>query len=87
MSEEITVKKVSENTPEGKRSFGKPRDRWLDDVENYVKKKLALRGWRKTAKDRDAWKLILKDKIHFELVEWSVLCILLGPEPDNLNKC
>ena len=41
MSEEITVKKVSENTPEGKRSFGKPRYRWLDDVENYVKK-----NWR-----------------------------------------
>jgi hypothetical protein len=26
-------KKVFENTPEGKGSVGKPRKRWLDDVE------------------------------------------------------
>jgi hypothetical protein len=38
MSEERTVKKVSENTPEGKRSVESPRKRWLDDVENDLKK-------------------------------------------------
>ena len=40
--------------------FGKPRDRWLDDVE-IVLNKMGVRGWRKTAKDRAAWKLILKE--------------------------
>jgi hypothetical protein len=33
MSEERTVKRVFKNTPQGKRSAGKPRGRRLDDVE------------------------------------------------------
>jgi hypothetical protein len=37
MSEERPVK-VFKNTPEGKRSVEKPRKRWLDDVENDLKK-------------------------------------------------
>lgn len=36
--EERTVKKVFKNIPEGKWSVGKPRKRWLDDVENDLKK-------------------------------------------------
>jgi hypothetical protein len=30
--------KVLKYVPEGKMSFGKPRKRWLDDVENDLKK-------------------------------------------------
>jgi hypothetical protein len=37
MSGERTVK-VFENIPEGKRSVGKPRKRWLEEVENDFKK-------------------------------------------------
>jgi hypothetical protein len=59
MPEEITVKKVFNNIPEGNSSVGKPRKGWLDDVENYLKK-MAVRGWRKKCSDRHAWKLILK---------------------------
>jgi hypothetical protein len=44
---------------EGKTSFGKPRKRRLDDVENYLKK-MDAGGWRKVSSDRDAWKLILR---------------------------
>lgn len=36
MPGEIIVKKVFKNTADGKRSVGKPRKRWLDDVENYM---------------------------------------------------
>jgi len=32
----------------------------LDDVENNLKK-VGVTGWRKRARDRDAWKLILKE--------------------------
>jgi hypothetical protein len=31
---------------------------WLGNVENYPKK-IGVRGWRKIARDRDTWKLIL----------------------------
>jgi len=43
-----------------KRSIGRPRRRWLDDVENYLKK-IGVRSWRKIARDRDVWELILKE--------------------------
>jgi hypothetical protein len=33
MSGETTVKKEFKNTPEGKRSVGKPRKRWLDTLK------------------------------------------------------
>jgi hypothetical protein len=46
MSGERTLKKVFKNTTEGKGCVGKPRKRWLDDVENDVKK-MGVRGWRK----------------------------------------
>jgi hypothetical protein len=59
MSEERAVKKIFKNIPEGKRSVGKARKRWLDDVENDLK--IGVRGWRKIPEDRDAWKLILKE--------------------------
>jgi hypothetical protein len=51
---------VFKNTSERKRSVGKLRKRWLDDIENDLKK-IDIRGWRRIAKDRDAWKLILKE--------------------------
>jgi len=53
-------KKVFKNIAEGKRSVGKPRKRRLDDIENDLKE-MDVRGWRKVARDRDAWKLILKE--------------------------
>jgi hypothetical protein len=53
------VKRVFKNIPDGKCSVGKPRKRWLVDVDNYLKK-MSVRGWRKTARDRDASKFVLK---------------------------
>jgi len=38
----------------------KLRKMWLDDVENDLKQ-IGVRGWRKMARDRNAWKLILKE--------------------------
>lgn len=37
-------------------SFGKPKKRWLGDVENNLKKM-----GTKIGKDREAWELILKE--------------------------
>ena len=47
------------NIAEGQMSVGKPRQRWLGDFENYLKK-MGVRGWREVGKDRGAWKLISK---------------------------
>jgi len=38
MPEERAVKKLFKNIREGKRFLGKLRKRWLDDVENDLKK-------------------------------------------------
>ena len=43
MPEEITVKKMFKNIPEGKKYVGKPRKRGSDDVENN-RKKTSVRG-------------------------------------------
>jgi hypothetical protein len=72
MSEERTLKKGSKNIPEGKRSSGKPRKKWLEDVE-YDLKKMNFRGWRNTGRDRDAWKLILNEAkvLHRQQSRWT----------------
>jgi hypothetical protein len=57
--EERTVKRVFKNIPDGKCPVGKPRKRWLVDVDNDLKK-ISVRGWRKIARDREAWKFVLK---------------------------
>ena len=48
------MKKVFKGT-----SAGRPRQSWLDDLDNY-QKKMVVRGWRKIGKDRDVGKLILE---------------------------
>ena len=59
--EERTAKKVFLRiSQKEKRAVGKPRKRWLDDVENYLKK-MSVDGWRKIARDSDVWKLILNE--------------------------
>ena len=45
---------------EGKSSIGKPRKKWLDDVENDLKK-VCLRAWRSIARDKDTRNLIVKE--------------------------
>jgi len=60
MAEEITAKKMFINSQGGKGSIGKPRKKWLDEVENDLKK-VCLRGCRRIARDRDTRNLILKE--------------------------
>jgi len=47
ISGEKNLKKGSKNIAEGKRSTGKPRKKWLDNVENDLKN-IDFRGWRNT---------------------------------------
>jgi len=50
--------------PMGTRSVGRPRQRWQEDVMEDIKK-LKIKKWKKTAKDRRTWRdLAEKAKTH-----------------------
>jgi hypothetical protein len=48
------AKKVFVSKPEGRRNIGRPKFRWLGDVEDDVKA-LGIRRWRIKAQDRNEW--------------------------------
>jgi len=52
MSEEM----VEQNTPEGSRSVGRPRLRWMDDL-----RRMCVTNWRIRAHRRDDWNKVLKE--------------------------
>jgi len=54
-----TVKKLTEWEPCSSRPVGRPRLRWLDQVEEDSKKK-KVRNWREKCKDRRLWNEIVK---------------------------
>jgi hypothetical protein len=45
---------------EGRRGIGRPRLRWLDDVEADIKA-LGMKRWRIKAQDRKEWSEILRE--------------------------
>jgi hypothetical protein len=48
------------STPAGRRSFGRPKMRWLDDVEEDLRK-IRISGWRGKSRRRDRWKSVLRE--------------------------
>jgi hypothetical protein len=54
-----TVKKLTEWNPHLSRPVGKPRLRWLNQVEEDLKE-LKVRNWREKCKDRRLWNEIAK---------------------------
>ena len=54
-----TVKKLTEWEPCSSRPVGRPRLRWLDQVEEDLKK-VKVRKWREKCKDRRLWNKIVK---------------------------
>jgi hypothetical protein len=59
MSEDRVIKKLYMSKPEG-RSVGRPKMRWLDDVEEDLRK-MRISGWRGNARIRDEWKSVLRE--------------------------
>ena len=41
----------------GRRIRGRPRKRWIEDVEEDIQM-MGIRGWRKLSKERAEWKKI-----------------------------
>ena len=60
MDQGRTVKKIFESKREGSRRRGKPRMRWLEDVEKDVLEMKVTR-WRQGAVDREEWASVIKE--------------------------
>jgi hypothetical protein len=60
MSEDRVIKKLYMNKPEGRRSVGRPKMRWLDDVEEDLRN-MRISGWRGKTRRRDEWKYVLRE--------------------------
>jgi hypothetical protein len=50
-----SIKWVLEWKPIGRRIRGRPRKRWIEDVEEDIQR-MGIRGWRKSCKERTEWK-------------------------------
>jgi hypothetical protein len=60
MNETRSVKKIFERKLEGKRGRGQPRLRWINDVEDELRK-LGVKRWRTKALDRVEWAAIVRE--------------------------
>jgi hypothetical protein len=58
-SDDRSTNKLYGNKPEDLRLVGRPRKRWLDEVEQDLKQ-MGVRGWRRRAQNIDEWRSILK---------------------------
>ena len=57
-------KRVLEWKPTGRRNKGRPRKRWIENIEEDVQI-MGIRGWRQLCKERAEWKQITeKAKTH-----------------------
>lgn len=58
MGDSRPAKQALRNNPVGKRRVGRPRKRWTDEVEADLHQ-LRVRGWKRLAKDRAAWTVVV----------------------------
>jgi hypothetical protein len=60
MDETRSVKKIFEGKLEGRKDRGRPRLRWIIDVEDDLRK-LGVKRWRTKALDRVEWASIIRE--------------------------
>jgi hypothetical protein len=59
MNNDRTPKKIFNTKPDGARSNGRPKLRWVDGVEQNMRI-LGVKNWEKVALNRDEWAQLLK---------------------------
>jgi hypothetical protein len=60
MDQRRFVKKIFDSKPEGRRKVGRPKLRWLDDMENDLRV-MKVKSWRKRAQNREEWASVIKE--------------------------
>ena len=60
MNETGCVREIFEGKLEGRRGKGRPRLRWINDVEDNLRK-LGVKRWRVKALDREEWASIIRE--------------------------
>ncbi len=61
MNDSRTVKRVFDGGMHGPRQPGRPRTRWVEDVEQDLKMlQVNVSGWRTMARDRGAWRAVVE---------------------------
>jgi hypothetical protein len=67
MEENAMPKRMLKGRLYSKRRKGRPRMRWLYDVESDLKK-MKVKGWREKMRNREQWKLVVEEaKTHLGL--------------------
>jgi hypothetical protein len=62
MPDDRAAEKVFLAKPDGRRKAGRPKLRWLDCTENYLKS-MDVKRWRKKAEDGSVWAIVLKEAL------------------------
>ncbi|PNF43056.1 hypothetical protein B7P43_G04739, partial [Cryptotermes secundus] len=61
IDKERIPKKILYSTTGGRRRAGKPRTRWIDEVEEDAKKLMGVRNWKRAAQDREEWMGLVRE--------------------------
>jgi hypothetical protein len=67
MEDSRMPKRVMTEKTYTRRKRGRPKVRWLDDVQEDLRE-VEIEGWRRKARDRDQWRRIAQEaKAHLRL--------------------
>jgi hypothetical protein len=60
MEDNAMTKRMLKGRLYSKRRKGRPRMRWLDDVERDLKK-TKVKGWKEKMRDREQWRRVVEE--------------------------
>ena len=61
------VHRVLVGKPEGKRTLGRPRRRWEDNIKLDLRKVGGGGDWMELAQDRDRWRALVNTMMNFQV--------------------